>query len=58
VVDWVNAVLRSGPEGRDPRWTNVECENCGLTLEGDPAPDPLQPPFEQQGDDIVIVCDQ
>jgi hypothetical protein len=58
VADWVNAMLRSGPAGRDPQWTNVECDNCGLTLPGDPVPDPLAAPFEQQGDDIVIVCEQ
>lgn len=57
VVNWVNAMLASGPEARDPSWTNVLCENCGLTLPGDPKPDPLQPPFEQQGADVVIVCE-
>ncbi len=58
VVDWVNAMLRSGPEGRDQEWTNVECDNCGLTLAGDPVPAPLAAPFEQQGDNIVIVCEE
>jgi hypothetical protein len=57
VVDWVSAMLDSGPEGRDPAWTNVLCDNCGLTLPGDPRPDPLTSPFEQQGDDVVIVCE-
>jgi len=57
IVDWVNAMLRSGPREPDPEWTNVECTDCGLTLPGDPAPDPPEPPFEQQGDDLVIVCD-
>ena len=57
IVDWINAMLRSGPQGRDPEWTNVECTNCGQTLQGDPLPDPLQPPFEQQGDRVVIVCE-
>jgi hypothetical protein len=57
VVDWVNAMLASGPEGRDAGWTNVLCENCGLLLDGDPRPDPLVSPFVQQGDDVVIVCE-
>jgi hypothetical protein len=57
VVDWVNAMLASGPDGRDEDWTNVLCDNCGLLLEGDPRPDPLAPPFEQQGEDVVIVCE-
>lgn len=59
VVDWINAMLASGPDGRDADWTNVVCENCGLLLEGDdpdPRPEPLEPPFQQQGDDVVIVC--
>ncbi|HEY8516915.1 MAG TPA: pectin acetylesterase-family hydrolase [Candidatus Binatia bacterium] len=52
IVDWVNAMLAGSPA-----WTNVECTNCGLTLPGDPRPDPLQPPFVQVGDDVVIDCD-
>jgi hypothetical protein len=56
IVDWVNAFLASTPEARDPRWTNVECENCGLLLPGDPRPQPLEPPFEQSGNDVTIVC--
>jgi hypothetical protein len=57
VVDWVNAMLASGPDGRDPDWANVLCQNCGLTLPGDPQPNPLETPFEQQGEDVVIVCE-
>jgi hypothetical protein len=57
LVDWVNAMLDSGPTVRDPEWTNVECENCGLLLPGDVRPNPLQPPFEQQGSDVVINCE-
>jgi len=57
VVDWVNAMLASGPDGRDENWTNVLCENCGLLLDGDPRPEPPEPPFEQQGEDVVIVCE-
>ncbi len=51
IVDWVNAMLEGSAA-----WTNVECTNCGLTLPGDPAPDPLQPPFERVGGDVVIDC--
>jgi len=57
VVDWVDAMLASGADGRDENWENVLCENCGLLLEGDPAPDPLADPFQQQAEDIVIVCE-
>jgi len=56
IVDWVNAMLESGPTVRAPEWTNVECENCGLLLPGDPRPNPLQAPFEQQGSNVVINC--
>ena len=57
VVDWIDAMLASGPDGRDEDWANVLCENCGLTLNGDPRPEPPEAPFEQQGDDVVIVCE-
>jgi hypothetical protein len=56
VVDWINAMLASAPGARDENWTNVLCENCGLLLEDDPAPNPLQAPFQQQDQDTVIVC--
>ncbi len=56
IVDWVNGMLRSRPGHADPAWTNVECTNCGLTLAGDPAPSPLEPPFRQIGSDVVIDC--
>ena len=51
LVDWVGAMLAG-----TPAWTNVECTNCGLLLPGDPAPNPLQPPFSMIGTDIVITC--
>lgn len=57
VVDWVQAMLSSGPEARDPAWVNVECTDCGVTLSDDPIPEPLQDPFVEQGDDVVIVCE-
>jgi hypothetical protein len=56
IVDWVTAMLASAPGAPDPGWTNVECTNCGLTLPGDPRPDPLAPPFAAAGDDVVITC--
>lgn len=60
IVNWVDAMLASEPGNPDPGWTNVECDDCSLTLPGDPTPprDNLQPPFEQQGDDIVINCSE
>jgi len=51
IVDWVNAMLSGSAE-----WANVECTNPGLTLPGDPQPNPLQSPFEQVGQDVKIVC--
>lgn len=57
VVSWVEGMLASGPDGRDSAWDNVSCENCGLLLDGDPRPNPLEAPFEQQGEDVVIVCE-
>jgi hypothetical protein len=51
IVDWVNGML-SGSSA----WQNVECTDCGLTLPGDPQPDPLQSPFEQVGEDVIIQC--
>jgi hypothetical protein len=56
IVDWIDAMLASGADGRDENWDNVLCEDCGLLLEGDPAPEPLQAPFELRGEDTVIVC--
>jgi len=56
IVDWVDAMLKSRPGAPDDGWTNVLCDDCSLTLEGDPAPNPLAAPFEQQGNDVVINC--
>ncbi len=55
-VDWINPMLASGPQGRDTSWTNVLCEDCGLLLEEDPRPAPLQAPFVERGDDVVVEC--
>jgi hypothetical protein len=51
LVDWINAMISDGPG-----WTNVEATNSGLLLSGDPRPDPLAPPFQQVGPDVVITC--
>jgi len=56
VVDWVSAMLASGPQSKHPDWTNFECADCGLVLPGDPVPDPLQPPFTTDGDETIIEC--
>lgn len=38
-----------------PDWVNVECQDCGLTLPGDPVPLVLPtPPFDENGN---VVCD-
>lgn len=51
-------MLASRPGAPGDAWVNVECENCGLLLDGDPAPDPLQAPFEEQpGGEVLIVCE-
>ena len=57
VVSWIEGMLQSGPGEPNPAWTNVLCEDCGLLLDGDPAPSPLQAPFETRGEDVVIVCE-
>jgi hypothetical protein len=56
IVDWVNAMLKSRPGAPDDGWTPVLCDDCGLTLPGDPVPNPLADPFMQDGNDIRIVC--
>jgi len=56
IVDWVNAQMASGAGSNDPSWTNVECTNCGLLLPNDTRPNPLQDPFTQVGDDVIIQC--
>jgi hypothetical protein len=49
-VDWVNAMLAGSPD-----WVNVECQDCGVTLPGDPVPPTLPtPPFDASGN---VVCD-
>lgn len=48
---WVTSM-----RNRDPGWVNVQCGNCETTLPGDPQPSPLEPPFEQVGTDVDVVC--
>ncbi len=62
IVSWVNAMLDSDARSVSPDWVNVECEDCGLLLPGDPAPDPLEPPFmtrvnEVGEEEVAIVCE-
>ena len=50
IKDWVEAMLAGSPD-----WVNVECQDCGTTLPGDPKPPNLPtPPFDVDGN---IVCD-
>lgn len=49
--DWTTLM-----RGRDPAWKNVVCKNCGTILPGDPQPNPLTAPFQQNGPDVDIVC--
>jgi hypothetical protein len=51
LADWVRAMLDGSPA-----WTNVEAADSGLLLPGDVRPAPLQPPFQQVGPDVKIVC--
>ena len=51
LVDWITAMM-----GGTAAWTNVECTDCGVTLPGDPAPSPPEPPFERVGSSVVITC--
>jgi hypothetical protein len=51
LVDWVTA-MRDGT----PAWTDVECQDCGVLLPGDPKPSPLQPPFVDDGANGRIEC--
>ncbi len=51
LVDWVTA-MRDGT----PAWTDVECQDCGVLLPGDPKPNPIQPPFVDDGANGRIEC--
>ncbi len=48
-VSWLRAMIAGSPE-----WVNVECQDCGVLLPGDPAPRPALPPFTADG---RIICD-
>ena len=52
LVDWVRAMLDG-----TPAWVDVEAADFGLLLPGDVRPSPLQPPFQQVGSDVKVVCD-
>lgn len=51
IVDWITEMLTNGTG-----WVNVEASPFNVLLPGDPAPSPLQPPFQQSGSDIVVNC--
>ena len=51
LVDWVTA-MRDGTAA----WTDVECQDCGVLLPGDPKPSPVQPPFVDDGANGRIEC--
>jgi len=51
VKDWIVAMLAGSPD-----WLNVECQDCGTTLPGDPRPGTLPTaPFDADGN---IVCEE
>jgi hypothetical protein len=56
IVDWINGMLDSTPGAPSPAWTNVEANPYNVLLPGDTRPNPLEPPFEQSGSDVVINC--
>ena len=49
LVSWVNQMLNN-----DPLWANVEASPENVLLPGDPAPSPLQEPFETSGPDTIV----
>ncbi len=52
LVDWVNGMLDG-----TPAWTNVEANDEGLLLAGDPRPGTIPtPPFFQVGSDVKVIC--
>jgi hypothetical protein len=53
ILDWVKAMLAGGSD-----WSNVECSDCGLLLEGDPSPDLQDHPFDPNDLDDVPGADQ
>jgi hypothetical protein len=51
LVDWITA-MRDGT----PAWTDVECQDCGVLLPGDPKPSPIQPPFFADSANGHVEC--
>jgi hypothetical protein len=58
IVDWIDDMLAYDPAVSPAGdWQNVQCENCGLVLPGDPTPPRLPTdPFFPSGADTVIEC--
>jgi hypothetical protein len=56
IVDWLNSMLSSKPGSPAPGWTNIEASPYNIVLTGDPRPNPLAPPFEQSGSNVVVNC--
>ncbi len=61
IVDWVDAMLNSGPGAPDLDWINIEASPSNVLLPGDVRPSPLQAPFElsdpnDPGGDVVVNC--
>jgi hypothetical protein len=58
IVDWVEDMISYEPGVSDPgAWQNVECEDCGLVLPGDPRPPAIPTaPFFDDGGQTVIAC--
>jgi hypothetical protein len=52
LANWIRAMLAG-----NGAWVNVEAQDFGVLLEGDPRPNPLAPPFFQDGAGARIVCE-
>jgi hypothetical protein len=51
VVDWINAMLATGPG-----WVNIEASPSNVLLSGDPRPSPLEDPFEGTDPNVIVNC--
>lgn len=54
VVSWLRAMLDGTSD-----WTNVECNDCGQLLPGDPRPNPVQAPYvtDPGTGETSVVCE-